>query len=156
LSGAPDRDIKIVFSGIRPGEKLQEARVGTLERAEPSRVEGILQVQPAPLSAYQMLLAQIATLERFASRNDGPAVLQQLRDCVRLQAGHRGGGCADGRECVTLGRGGSKTRGYAPRGGLGRLFVRTQIGRAVTWLEDRSRARVTPRIDFRGSPSSAS
>ena len=83
LSGlAPDRDIEIVFSGIRPGEKLQEELVSRLEMAEPSSVEGILQVQPAPVSQHQTLLAQIATLERFASRNDAPAVLKQLRVIV--------------------------------------------------------------------------
>ena len=83
LSGlVPDRDIEIVFSGIRPGEKLQEELVGLVEVVEPSAVEGILQVQPAPLGAHQTLLAQFACLERFASRNDATAVLQQLRVIV--------------------------------------------------------------------------
>ena len=75
----PDRDIQIVFSGIRPGEKLQEELVGAGELAEPSAVEGILEVQPAPLTEHQTLQVHVAALERFASRNDVPAVLQQLR-----------------------------------------------------------------------------
>ena len=40
-------DIQIVYSGIRPGEKLQEELVGMGQVAEPSTVEGILQVQAA-------------------------------------------------------------------------------------------------------------
>ena len=78
----PDRDIQIVFSGIRPGEKLQEELLCVGEVAEPSTVEGILEVQPAPLTEHQTLLVQLAALERFASRNDAPAVLRQLRVIV--------------------------------------------------------------------------
>ena len=76
LSGlVPDRDIKIEFSGIRPGEKLYEELVYAGEVAEPSGVDGILQVQPAPLPEQQTLLAQIATPERLA-RNDAPAAVR--------------------------------------------------------------------------------
>ena len=83
LSGlVPDRDIQIVFSGIRPGEKLQEELLSTGEVAEPSTVEGIVQVQPVPLPEHQTLLVQLAALERFAARNDAPAVLQQLHVIV--------------------------------------------------------------------------
>ena len=35
-----------------------------------------------PLPEYQTLLAQLAALERSASRNDAPVVLQQLRVIV--------------------------------------------------------------------------
>ncbi len=83
LSGlVPDRDIQVVFSGIRPGEKLQEELVCVGEVAEPSAVEGILEVQPVPLPEHQTLLAQLAALERSASRNDAAVALQQLRVIV--------------------------------------------------------------------------
>ncbi len=72
----------VVFSGIRLGERLQEELLCVGEVAEPSTVEGILEVQPAPLTEHQTLLVQLAALERFASRNDAPAVLQQLRVIV--------------------------------------------------------------------------
>ena len=72
----PDRDIQVVFSGIRPGEKLQEELVCAGEVAEPSAVGGILEVQPVRLPDQQTLLAQLAALERSASRNDAPRVLQ--------------------------------------------------------------------------------
>ena len=79
LSGlVPDRDIQIVFSGIRAGEKLQEELLCVGEVAAPSAVAGILQVQPAPLPEHQTLQVQLAALERFAARNDVSAVLQQL------------------------------------------------------------------------------
>ena len=83
LSGlVPDRDIRVVFSGIRPGEKLQEELVCAGEVAEPSAVDGILEVRPVPLPGHQTVLAQLAALERSASRNDAPVVLQQLRVIV--------------------------------------------------------------------------
>ena len=54
LSGlVPDRDIRVVFSGIRPGEKLQEELVCAGEVAEPSAVDGILEVRPVPLPGHQ-------------------------------------------------------------------------------------------------------
>lgn len=50
-TGAPlARPFRIVFSGIRPGEKLQEGLVGLGDVSEASAVEGIVQVQSAPLS----------------------------------------------------------------------------------------------------------
>ena len=83
LSGlVPDRDIQIVFSGIRPGEKLQEELVCVGEVAEPSTIEGILQVQPAPQPEHQTLQGQLAALERLAFHNDVPGVLQQLHVIV--------------------------------------------------------------------------
>jgi len=45
LSGlVPDRDVGMVFSGIRPGEKLQEELVCVGEVAEPSAVAAFLEV----------------------------------------------------------------------------------------------------------------
>jgi O-antigen biosynthesis protein WbqV len=83
LSGlVPNRDIQVVFSGVRPGEKLQEELVCVGEVAEPSAVAGILEVQPVPLPEHQALLAQLAALEQSASRNDAPVVLRQLRVIV--------------------------------------------------------------------------
>ena len=83
LSGlVSDRDIQVVCSGIRPGEKLQEELVCVGDVAEPSAVEGILEVQPVPLPDHQTLLAQLAALDRSASRNDAPVMLQQLRVIV--------------------------------------------------------------------------
>lgn len=80
LSGlVPGRDIQVVFSGIRPGEKLQEELVCVGEVAEQSAVDGILEVQPVPLPEHQALLAQLAALERSASRNDAALAQRQLR-----------------------------------------------------------------------------
>jgi len=78
----PDREIQVVFSGIRPGEKLQEELVCMGEVAELSAVAGILEVQPVPLPEHRALLAQLAALELSASRNDAPVVLRQLRVIV--------------------------------------------------------------------------
>ena len=76
LSGqVPGRDIQVEFSGIRPGETLSEELVYAGEAAEPSGVDGILQVQPAPLPERQTLLSQLATLERLV-RNDAPVAVR--------------------------------------------------------------------------------
>jgi FlaA1/EpsC-like NDP-sugar epimerase len=96
LSGlVPDRDIQIVFSGIRPGEKLEEELVGDAELAEPSTVDGVLHVHPGPLPAHQTLRVQVEALEHFASRNDAPGVLRQLRLIVS--------GCEQDSDSVSTG-----------------------------------------------------
>lgn len=51
LSGMiPHQDVEIVFSGIRPGEKLTEALVDEGESQRPSGWEGIVRVDPTQLS----------------------------------------------------------------------------------------------------------
>lgn len=51
LSGmVPHQDIEIVFSGVRPGEKLTEALVDEGENARPSGWEGIVRVEPTRMS----------------------------------------------------------------------------------------------------------
>jgi FlaA1/EpsC-like NDP-sugar epimerase len=84
LSGfVPDVDIPIVFTGLRPGEKLFEELVGADERAEPSGVEKILRIRPAaPHLDLGQLAAQIAHLERLAFESDAAATLRQLRHIV--------------------------------------------------------------------------
>jgi FlaA1/EpsC-like NDP-sugar epimerase len=83
LSGfVPDVEIPIVFSGLRPGEKLFEELVGSDERIEPAGVDKILRVRSA---AAQLdlghLVSQIAKLERLAFNGDATATLRQLR-CI--------------------------------------------------------------------------
>ncbi len=83
LSGlVPERDIQFVFSGIRPGEKLQEELVCGGEVSTPSPIDGILEVAAAPLTDQEQLEAQLAALERSAVRNDASEVLRQLRVVV--------------------------------------------------------------------------
>jgi len=83
LSGfAPDTEIPIVFTGLRPGEKLSEELVGDDERAEESDVEKILLVRPIVPPSIDMLSAQIETLERLATAGDVAGTLRQLTHIV--------------------------------------------------------------------------
>ena len=71
LSGfIPDKEIPIVFSGLRPGEKLFEELVGCDERAEPSSVEKVLRVRSNTPPSIFALSAQITELERLAMDGD--------------------------------------------------------------------------------------
>ena len=66
LSGlVPDEDIKIEFTGLRPGEKLFEELVGEDEEARPSAVEKILCVR-SRRQPDAGLFAEIDVLERAA------------------------------------------------------------------------------------------
>jgi FlaA1/EpsC-like NDP-sugar epimerase len=74
----PDRDIEIVFTGARPGEKLSEELVGPDEAAEPSVVEKVQHVRSVALTGDPTFEAKIDQLERMAVIGDQRAVLQIL------------------------------------------------------------------------------
>src|SRR5690606_38531597 len=76
----PDRDIEIVFTGLRPGEKLQEELVGPHEEAVAAAVPKVLSIRrTAPLAD---VAADIARLESLALAGDDAGVLEQLRVIV--------------------------------------------------------------------------
>jgi FlaA1/EpsC-like NDP-sugar epimerase len=79
LSGfVPDKEIPIVFTGLRPGEKLFEELVGDDERSEPCGVEKILRVRPRTAARLDQLSVQIAELERLAVDGDIAGTLRKL------------------------------------------------------------------------------
>jgi len=71
-------EIPIVFTGLRPGEKLSEELVGDDESSEPSSVEKILRVRSGTPASLDRLSAQIAELERLAVDGDVAGTLRQL------------------------------------------------------------------------------
>jgi len=82
LSGLiPDDDVKIVFTGLRPGEKLYEELVGSDEEAQPAAIDKILCVrsrrQPEP-----RLFAQVEELEREASAGRGEIVIERMKALI--------------------------------------------------------------------------
>lgn len=82
LSGfVPHEEIAIVFTGLRPGEKLFEELVGDDERSEPSGVEKILHVRQTTPARLGQLSVQIAELERLAVDGDIAGTLRQL-SCI--------------------------------------------------------------------------
>ncbi len=91
LSGRePDRDVKIVFTGLRQGEKLFEELITVGEGIVPTKHDKIMVLRndaPAgsPASRQEqadLLDAQLAQLLAAADRFDAPAIKQQLRAIV--------------------------------------------------------------------------
>jgi FlaA1/EpsC-like NDP-sugar epimerase len=82
LSGlVPDKDIEILFTGMRPGEKLFEELVGDDEFAEPSLLDKILRVQPRSARDLDGFSESLARLEGLAVEGRSDDVLRQL-DCL--------------------------------------------------------------------------
>lgn len=70
LSGfEPDKDINIVYIGLRPGEKLYEELLLASEETQPTRVPKIFIAKPAEIN-YDKLMAQLAELSRHDNHAD--------------------------------------------------------------------------------------
>jgi FlaA1/EpsC-like NDP-sugar epimerase len=83
LSGyIPEEDIPVVFTGLRPGEKLYEELVGDVEDGEPSGVEKVTRIRRKSASGFATLERQVFDLVRLAKRGDERAMLATLRDVV--------------------------------------------------------------------------
>jgi len=91
LSGRePERDIKIVFTGLREGEKLYEELITEGEGIVPTGHDKILVLRPDPdperstdPGAFRRrLYGEIERLTSAASRHDAPEIKRQLRDIV--------------------------------------------------------------------------
>jgi FlaA1/EpsC-like NDP-sugar epimerase len=90
LSGlAPDVDVKITFTGLRPGEKLFEELVGTEEKAEASSIESVFCVRrsSAPLANMGF---RIEALEKAALQGRRDAVLAGMKELAGLSDDHAG------------------------------------------------------------------
>ncbi|HEX6533926.1 MAG TPA: nucleoside-diphosphate sugar epimerase/dehydratase [Gemmatimonadaceae bacterium] len=82
LSGLePYRDVQIVFTGLRPGEKLHEELMSTTECTVPSGVEKIHIVQTDEVDGASVR-AQVERLCAAAARGDRTGVLLALRQLV--------------------------------------------------------------------------
>jgi O-antigen biosynthesis protein WbqV len=82
LSGLePERDIKIKFTGIRPGERLHEILFARGEETSEIGIPGIVAAKPVspPLEAIR---AWVATLEQGIVRGERTAIYSVLRDAV--------------------------------------------------------------------------
>ncbi|MBI1244811.1 MAG: NAD-dependent epimerase/dehydratase family protein [Alphaproteobacteria bacterium] len=77
----PDIDVKIEFTGLRPGEKLYEELFHAEELATQTEVAGIKIAKSRPAN-YATLRAAIDSLERIARAGDDEAALAALRDLV--------------------------------------------------------------------------
>jgi FlaA1/EpsC-like NDP-sugar epimerase len=77
----PGRDIAIVYTGLRPGEKLHETLFHADERYRPTAHPKILQAAPRQVSS-QSIEHAIAQLREASVRYDIDALKVQLRAAV--------------------------------------------------------------------------
>jgi O-antigen biosynthesis protein WbqV len=82
LSGLePGRDIDIAFTGIRPGERLNEILFAREEPSAEIGVAGIVGARPIT-PALDVMRAWLATLEQGLVREEREAIYRVLRDAV--------------------------------------------------------------------------
>lgn len=83
LSGrVPDDEISIVFTGLRPGEKLREELVAEDESIEAPSSAGVLRVVAWSAPDWLTLQRSVIELERLAAEDDAPAVIKALAELV--------------------------------------------------------------------------
>ncbi|MGD2147261.1 MAG: nucleoside-diphosphate sugar epimerase/dehydratase [Anaerolineae bacterium] len=83
LSGLePGRDIEVVFTELRPGEKLSEQLFAAWEEPRPTPHHAILVIEPRDDPARDRLDDDIAELERLAYGTDAERIVAKLREVV--------------------------------------------------------------------------
>ena len=83
LSGlVPDQDIRIVYSGLRPGEKLYEELFEETELVEPTSHEKIQRAVGSPRQSCEEVEQSILHLERALNDGDNEVVIRRLHDAV--------------------------------------------------------------------------
>ncbi|MGE5165261.1 MAG: SDR family NAD(P)-dependent oxidoreductase [Sphingobacteriales bacterium] len=82
LSGLePGHDIKIAFTGVRPGERLHEVLFARGEETSDTGIPGIVAAKPVSPS-LETIRAWVATLEQGVARGERGAIYDVLRDAV--------------------------------------------------------------------------
>ncbi len=80
LSGLePDKDIPIVYTGIRPGEKIEEELSSSTESMKPSSFSGIFEVTDDREPDEVMLRLALQQLEHLVARRDDAGIRAILR-----------------------------------------------------------------------------
>ncbi len=88
----PGKDVDIVFTGLRPGEKLREELVADGEETRPTAIDGLLVIAPEPVE-WAALEKQVLNLVSSAWRNDVLAlhpILEHMPIGFRWQAAEVG------------------------------------------------------------------
>jgi FlaA1/EpsC-like NDP-sugar epimerase len=99
LSGLSEEDIKIVFTGLRPGEKLYEELLADAERTMPTRHPKLrVAVSTAPPS--DETVDQVIAWLQVTERTDDQVRAQLSKWVPEYRAGYRGGEpCEQLKEC---------------------------------------------------------
>ena len=90
LSGLEvDRDIKIEFTGLAPGEKLYEELLTAEEGVTATKHQRIFVAQPETIDQHK-LLAQVTELRQLADQLDNEKIIQKLQQIVPTYQPNRG------------------------------------------------------------------
>ena len=93
LSGLePEKDIPIVFTGIRPGEKLFEELLTAEEGVEPTAHPKIFEARIKDSLPQDILFRKIEDLKNFAQLQDASAIIRTLQEIVPTYKPNRGKG----------------------------------------------------------------
>lgn len=76
----PDKDVPIIFTGVRPGEKLYEDLMTPLETSEQTSHPKIFKATNGIIKTD--IMAQVARLERAAKDCDTPRIIDILKDII--------------------------------------------------------------------------
>jgi FlaA1/EpsC-like NDP-sugar epimerase len=83
LSGLePHKDIPVVFTGMRPGEKLFEEVLTAEEGVEPTSHPKIFKAKIRRQLDQEVLNEKIEKLKDFAKRRDRTAIIQTLQELI--------------------------------------------------------------------------
>jgi len=77
----PGRDVEIVFTGARPGERMQEVLFARGEPTADIGVEGVMAARPAQPS-IEVMRGWLALLDQGLAREEREAIYRVLRDAV--------------------------------------------------------------------------
>ncbi len=77
----PEIDIKIEFTGLRPGEKMYEELFYDSEDLNPTSHNAILLAAPNQMS-HSMLSKKMKTLHKTIEKGDGPGAIKLLKELV--------------------------------------------------------------------------
>jgi FlaA1/EpsC-like NDP-sugar epimerase len=77
----PGRDVDIVFTGARPGERMQEVLFAQGEPTVDIGVEGVVAARPAQPS-LEAMRGWLATLDQSLAREEREAIYRVLRDAL--------------------------------------------------------------------------
>ena len=88
LSGRiPDQDIKIVYTGLRPGEKMYEELFDCDERVEPTAHDKIKRAVSQAATCPGELDRHLRELEKLTQGGDQEATMRKLKEMVTTYQG---------------------------------------------------------------------
>jgi len=78
----PNVDIPIIYTGVRPGEKLHEQLASSHEQVMPSENEGLNVVKPTHVMTQKEINQLIAKLDRCVKELDGGGVISIFQEII--------------------------------------------------------------------------